>query len=159
VCVKERDWERICVNESVGAYLCMCERAREKERVCVCICVFVRVWLFLALCLFGQRARPKQGFFANLIGATLLISYVRVCVYMCACTYLFNDNHCHFVHTCMCACARVWVWVWVYVHVCVYTYTGVLASIETFELVFPLPSPEPLSSPAILENGEMSSWW
>eukprot|EP00277_Geminigera_cryophila_P003360 CAMPEP_0179426890 /NCGR_PEP_ID=MMETSP0799-20121207/13033_1 /TAXON_ID=46947 /ORGANISM="Geminigera cryophila, Strain CCMP2564" /LENGTH=345 /DNA_ID=CAMNT_0021201779 /DNA_START=519 /DNA_END=1554 /DNA_ORIENTATION=- len=36
---------------------------------------------------------------------------------------------------------------------------GILESIETFELVFPLPSPETLSCPAILQNGEMSSWW
>jgi len=55
VCVKERDWERIGVKESVGAYLCKCERAREKERDRVSIGVFVRVRLLLPLCLFGKR--------------------------------------------------------------------------------------------------------
>jgi len=155
------------VNTSVVAYLCMYARAREKERESVCSHVFVRVRLLLALCLFGKRARPKQGSFANTIGAILLISHVRVCACTCvrACTSAMRTIVILYIRACVYARVHVHMHVcvcgWVGVCAClyVYTYTGILESIETFELVFPLPSPEPLSSPTILQNGEMSSWW
>ena len=112
------------MNESVVAFLSMYERAKERQRVCVCSHVFVRVMLLLALCLFGKRARPKQGSFAKqesgakTINAIPLISYVRA--YACICVRVRTSA----MITLVILYIRVFVYAHVHVHMHVCVWVG-----------------------------------